>query len=125
MKKQVIILIIPKGENWHYLTVKKSISIIKKSRWILLFDLPSCFPNKRKSESHKKVCEVKDFCRVIMPSELTKILEFNQYQKFDKAPFIIDADLECIIEKIDGCKTNPEKPSAAKVSIFHQVFPCL
>ena len=60
-----------------------------------------------------------------MPSELTKILEFNQYQKFDKASFIIDADLECIIEKIDGCKTNPEKSSAAKVSIFHQVFQCL
>ena len=32
-----------------------------------------------------------------MPSEDTKILEFNQYQKFDKATFIIYADLECII----------------------------
>ena len=39
-----------------------------------------------------------------MPSEDTKILEFNQYQKHDKAPFIVYADLECIIEKIDGCK---------------------
>ena len=35
-----------------------------------------------------------------------KILEFNQYQKSDKAPFIIYADLQCIIEKIDGCKNN-------------------
>ena len=43
-----------------------------------------------------------------MSSEDTKILEFNQYQKFDKAPFIIYVDLECIIEKIDGCKNNPE-----------------
>ena len=39
-----------------------------------------------------------------MPSEDTKILEFNQYQKSDKAPFIIYAGLECIIEKTDGCK---------------------
>ena len=37
-----------------------------------------------------------------MPSEDTKIIEFNQYQKSDKAPFIIYADLESIIEKIDG-----------------------
>ena len=37
-----------------------------------------------------------------------KILEFSQYQKSDKAPFIIYADPECIIEKIDGCKNNPE-----------------
>ena len=34
-----------------------------------------------------------------MPSEDTKILKLNQYQKYDKAPFIIYADLECIIEK--------------------------
>ena len=45
----------------------------------------------------------KDFCNVIMPSEDTKILEFNQYQKSDKAPFIVYADLECIIRKIDRC----------------------
>ena len=61
-------------------------------------------------------CENKDFCNVIMPSEDTKILEFNQYQNSDKAPFIIYADLECIIEKIDGCKNNPENSSATKVS---------
>ena len=43
-----------------------------------------------------------------MPSEDTKILEFNQYQKSDKAPFIIYADLQCLLEKIDGYKNNPE-----------------
>ena len=36
-----------------------------------------------------------------MPSEDTKMLEFNQYQKSDKVPLIIYADLECIVEKID------------------------
>ena len=51
-----------------------------------------------------------------MPSEETKILELNQYQKPDKAPFIIYADLECLIEKTDGCKNNPENLSATKVS---------
>ena len=39
------------------------------------------------------------------------ILVFNQNQKFDEAPFIIYAGLECIIEKIDGCKNNPENSS--------------
>ena len=50
-----------------------------------------------------------------MPPEDAKILEFNQYQKSDKAPFIIYADLECIIEKTDGCKNNPENSSTTKV----------
>ena len=58
-----------------------------------------------------RVCENKDFCNVIMSSKDTEILEFNQYQKFDKVPFIIYADLECIIEKIDGCKNNSENSS--------------
>ena len=43
-----------------------------------------------------------------MSSEENKILQFNQYQKSDKAPFIIYADLEFIIEKIEGCKNNPK-----------------
>ena len=37
------------------------------------------YRTKNKLESHKK-----DFCVVIMPSEDTKILEFNQYRKSDK-----------------------------------------
>ena len=51
-----------------------------------------------------------------MPSEDTKILEFNQYQKSDKAPIIIYADDECIIEMIDGCKNDAENSSTTKVS---------
>ena len=51
-----------------------------------------------------------------MPSEDTKILEFNQCQKSDKGAFIIYADLDCIIEKIDGCKNSPEKSFTTKAS---------
>ena len=58
-----------------------------------------------------------------MPSEGTKILEFNQYQKYDKASFIIYADLECLIEKIDRCKNNPENSFTTKEDEhIHQVF---
>ena len=48
-----------------------------------------------------------------MPSEDTKILEFNQYKKPDKA-VIIYADLECLIEQIDGWTNNPENLSKQK-----------
>ena len=30
-------------------------------------------------------------------------------------PFVIYADLECLTEKLDGCKNNPEKSSTTKV----------
>ena len=51
-----------------------------------------------------------------MSSEETKILEFNQYQNSDKAPFIIYADLKCIMENTGGCKNNPENVSTTKVN---------
>ena len=51
-----------------------------------------------------------------MRSQDTIILEFNQNQKSNKAPFVIYADLECIIENIDGCKINPENSSTTKAS---------
>ena len=50
-----------------------------------------------------------------MPSKDAKILEFNQYRKHNKAAFIIYADLEYLIEKIDGCKNNPENSRTAKL----------
>ena len=51
-----------------------------------------------------------------MTSKDTKILEFNQYHKSHKAPFIIYANLEYLIEKIDECKNNLQTSSTTKVS---------
>ena len=45
-----------------------------------------------------------------------RILEFNNYQVYDKAPFIIYKDLESLIEKIVIYKNNCEKSSTTKVS---------
>ena len=50
-----------------------------------------------------------------MSFEGTKLLEFKQYEKSDKSPFIIHGDLECLIEKINSCENNPENPSSIKV----------
>ena len=39
------------------------------------------------------------------------LLKTLEYQNL----FVIYADLECLTEKIDGCKTNPEYSSTTKV----------
>ena len=62
-----------------------------------------------------------------MPSKDTKVLEFNQYQKSDKAPFVIYADLECIIEKrlMDVKIIVKICLKQIDTKIFYQVFQCL
>ena len=90
---------------------KNNISINKKNKQhddFYCLNFPHSFARENKRGSHKKICENRCFCNVIMLSKDTKILKFNQYQKSDKTPFIIYADLDCLIEKIDGCKNNPE-----------------
>ena len=49
-----------------------------------------------------------------MPSEKSYILEFNQYMKSDKIPFIIYADIESLFRKIDGWQNDPEDSSTIK-----------
>ena len=43
------------------------------------------------------------------------ILQFNQYMKSDKIPYIVYTDLEFFIKKLDGCADNPGKSSTIKM----------
>ena len=107
---------IPKRERWHYLVIKKLSPLLRGiTKHRSDFYCVNCFHSfatEKKGKSQKKVCESKDCCDVAMSWNL--ILEFNQYQTSQKAPFFIYADLECLIEKIDGCKNKPENSSTTK-----------
>ena len=102
-EKQVILLMITNGENWHYLVEKslprllKGITLNHKEDFCL-----NCFHlyrTKNKLEEHKKICENHEYCHVEMPNENNKIIKYNQGEKSIKSLFIIYADLECLIEK--------------------------
>ena len=103
-EKQVIFKMITSGERWHYLAVKKLSALLigitskHKGNFYCLNYFHS-FRTKNKLESHKKVCENKNFLNIVIPSENTKIQEFNQYQKSDKTPFIVYADLRVFNRK--------------------------
>ena len=72
---------IPNGEGWHYLAVKKVEllrGITSKCHGELYFvNRLHFFATENKCTSHKKVCDNKDFCNVVMPSEDTKTLKFT------------------------------------------------
>ena len=51
-----------------------------------------------------------------MPNEDNKIIKYNQGEKNIKLPFIIYADLECLIEKMSTCYNNPKESSTTELN---------
>ena len=51
-----------------------------------------------------------------MPNEANKIIKYNQGEKSIKSPFIIYADLECLLEKISTCYNNREKSLTTEIN---------
>ena len=54
-----------------------------------------------------------------MPDENNEILKYNLWEKSLKVPFIIYADLECLLQKINSCQNNPKKSYTEK-KVMHK-----
>ena len=120
-ENQVILLKNTDGEKWYYLAVKKLSALLRgvTSNHNEDFYCLNCFrayTTENKLESYKKVCENHDYCFVEMPNEDNKILKYNHGEKSMRAPFIIYADLESLLEKMDTCYDNTEKLSTTKIN---------
>ena len=51
-----------------------------------------------------------------MPTKDNNIIKYNHGEKSMKLPFLIYADLECVLEKMSTCQNNPDKSSTAKIN---------
>ena len=114
-----VLMIANNDKNWHYLTIKSISGFLRRitSNHDGDFYCLNCFHSyttKKKLEKHQKICKDYDFCHVKMPEENNKILKYNPGEKSLKAPFVIYADLECLLEKINSCQNNPEKSYTEK-----------
>ena len=74
------------------------------------------YRTKNKLETHKNISENYDHCCLEIPNEDNKIIKYNHREKSMKAPFIIYADLECLLEKISTCYNNPEESSTTEIN---------
>ena len=120
-EKRVILLMISNGKNWHYLTVKNLSRLLRgiTGNHDGDFYCLNCFHSYRtkyKLEAHGKICENRDYCHVEMPTNDNNVIKYNQGEKSIKLPFIVDADLECLLEKTSTCYNNPEESSTTKIN---------
>ena len=118
---QIILLMITNGKNWHYLLVKnlsgllRGITSNRNGDYYCL----NCFHSYRtenKLNTHKKIFENNEYCNIEMPSPNNNLIKYNQGEKSLKLPFVIYADLECILNKIDTCQNNPDLSSTTKIN---------
>ena len=120
-ENQVILLMITDGKKWHYLAVKGLSALFREitgnnhGDFYCLNSFQS-YTTENKLKKHKQVCENHDYCYVEMPREDNKVLKYSQGEKSMKVPFIIYADLECLLEKTNICHNNPEKSSTTKIN---------
>ena len=91
--KKIVLLVIPNEKGLHYL----SATILSELRGITSkyysdFYCLNClhsFAIESKPKSHEIICENKDFCGIVLPTQMNNILELNQCMKSDKMAYII------------------------------------
>ena len=119
---------ITNGEKWDYLIVKNLPGLLRgiTSTYKEDFYYLNCFHSyrtKNKLEAHKKICENHNYCNVEMPTKNNNIIEYNQGEKSIKLPFVVYANLECLLEKMSTCQNNPNESSTMKlINIYHLVI---
>ena len=120
-EKQVILLMITNGEKWHYTAVTRLSGLLRgvtgnNNGDFYCLNCFHVYRTENKLKTQKKISENHDYCHVEMPNEDNKIIIYNQGEKSIKSPFIIYADLECLLEKIDTCYNNPEESSTTETN---------
>ena len=120
-EKQIILLIISDGQKWRYLVVKNLSGLLRgiTSNHKEDFYCLNCFHSystENKIEAHKNICKNHDYCCVEMPTKNNNIIKCNHGEKSMKLPFVIYADLECLLEKMITCINSPNESCTTKIN---------
>ena len=118
---------ITNGKKWHYIALKserpddgfnrpiKSLSRLFRgitSNHCGDFYCLNClhsFKTDNALKRHERLCDNNDYCNVEMPTQFNKTLKYNYGEKSSKTPFIIYADLECLLIKQQSCHNFPNE----------------
>ena len=116
-ENQIILLMITDGEKWHYPAVKNLSGLLRgiTSNYVGDVYCLNCFcaySTKNKLEE----CENHNYYHVEMPTKDNNIIKYNQGEKFIKLPFVVYADLECLLEKVSTCQNNPNESSTTEIN---------
>ena len=122
-----VLLMITNGEKWHYIVLKSERTddginrpIRSRSRLFRAitsnhlqdFYSSNClhlFRTDNALKRHQRLCNNKDYCNVEVSKPGNKTLKYNHEEKSLKTPFVIYADLKCLLIKQQSCQNNPNE----------------
>ncbi|XP_070169355.1 uncharacterized protein [Polyergus mexicanus] len=64
------------------------------------------FRTSDKLSTHSVDCERMNECAIVLPTKDDKWLEFHNYSRKERLPFVVYADLECVLKKKEERRTS-------------------
>ena len=111
-KDQMNLVLITKDEKKHYILIKNFNSFMynqtkHRNKKHFCMYCPQCFSSERILANHVNNCLTINGTQAInMPKQGENILKFNNFHKHLPVPFVIYADFEAIMKKVQGCKQS-------------------
>jgi len=118
---RINLMITKQGDNTHYSYVKRLTALLydqnrhNESKHFCERCLHG-YSRKELLERHKPECKglLKTATRTEMPKEGENKMAFKNHYKQMKAPYVIYADFECVLEKMYGCEPPSDKSFTVK-----------
>ena len=117
------LLLITDGKNKHYVLIKDFNKLMynqtkHKERKHFCMHCLQCFSSEGVLNYHVENCiELNGTQAVEMPSKNNSILKFDNHYKQQPVPFVIYADLEAILQKVEKEKTNSNESYTEKFQL--------
>ena len=110
-----------KGTIWHYTAITSIPALLRgiTSKHNGDYYCLNCFRSYRtakKLAEHEQLCNNNDFCLVKMPEEKNKFISSTPGKNILKNPFIIYADIKCILKPISTCDNSADNSFTIKTS---------
>ncbi|KAJ8673576.1 hypothetical protein QAD02_019860 [Eretmocerus hayati] len=106
-ERHVNLLLLEEGDISHYCTIKHLSRLSSSgvnSHQHKVFICETCFhsfSSQFRLDKHFKDCKIMNECKITLPKDDEKILQFRDHWKKQDLPYIAYADVECLLVKMD------------------------
>ncbi|XP_076660314.1 uncharacterized protein LOC143363634 [Halictus rubicundus] len=107
--KHVNLLLLRGGNSHHHYACIRNLSLLLSSQLSkdsdLMYICDRCmqyFPSQERLDVHTVDCDRINECALKLPTSEDMWLRFSKYAYKERSPFVIYADLECLLEKQEG-----------------------